>query len=133
MLPKHTGLKKCLIEDVFTLCFIELYIATPRNQNPELSIFFLISINEKHSLKSVIENAEYEIGAHQNFFYMIAALHHCSKSQKNTFGGVYCFVKLHPRRQTESFQRRQEVCVKSHRLRIVVEKTSCAHVDNSDL
>ena len=29
---------------------------------------FLISMNEKHSLKSVIQNAEYEVGVRQNFF-----------------------------------------------------------------
>ena len=35
-------------------------------------------------------------------------------------GGVYCFVKLHPLRQTELFQCRCKVYVKSHRCRIVV-------------
>ena len=47
--------------------------------------------------------------------------------------GVYCFVKLHPLRQTELFQRRYKVYVRSHRRRIVVETTSCVHVVNSDL
>ena len=44
------------------------------------SIFLLVLGNEKHFLKSVIQNAEYEIGVRQNLFYMIAALHYCSKS-----------------------------------------------------
>ena len=41
---------------------------------------FFISINEKQSSKSVIQNAEYETGVRQNFFNMIAALHHYLKS-----------------------------------------------------
>ena len=65
--------------------------------------------------------------------YGIAALHHCSKSQKNTFDRVFCFVKLHPLRQRESFQRRYKVFVKLHRRRIIVETTSCVYVVNSGL
>ena len=43
--------------------------------------YFFISINNKQSLKGVIQDAEYEIDVFQNFLHCnIAALHHCSKS-----------------------------------------------------
>ena len=56
---------------------------------------FISSIDEKQSLKGVIQNVECEIGV-QTFLR-----HNCSaplleNPRKNTFDRVYCFVKLHP-------------------------------------
>ena len=89
---------------VFTLCFIELYIAKPRNQNAKLSINLSISsINEKQSLIDVIKDVEYEIGVLENFLYMIAVRNHCKKSQKKTFDKVYCFACKVASPQTDRF------------------------------
>ena len=49
---------------------MKLYIVTLRNKNAKLSIYFVISVNKKPSLKGVIQNAEHEIGVFQNFFYI---------------------------------------------------------------
>ena len=77
MFPKHSGFKKCLNVSIRPMVLITRKIS--ELESGTFKIFF-ISINEKHSLKSVIQNAEYEIGVHQNIFYMIAVLHYCSKS-----------------------------------------------------
>ena len=81
-----------------------------------------------------MQNAEYEIGVLQTFFYIIAVLHLKILNILNilnTFDREYCFVKLHTLRQTESFQRQYELYMKPHRRRIVVETTSRVRVDNS--
>ena len=66
--------------------------------------YFFISIKEKQSLKGVIQNSEYEIGIFQPFSTL---QYSCSapllKILKNTFEGVYCFVKLHPLNRQSCF------------------------------
>ena len=92
---------------------------------------FELSAEQYRCIPTFIQNAEYETDLFQSFFYSVAALQHCSKSQKNTFDGVHCFVKLDALRQTD--QRRYKLYVKLHRRRIFVETKSCVHVVNSDL
>ena len=57
----------------------------------------------------------------------------CPRRQLSSGAIVLEPVKLHTIRQTELFQRRYKVYVKSHRHCVVVERTSCVHVVNSDL
>ena len=50
----------------------------PRNWNAKLSInFFISSIKEKQFERRHTKCIEYEIGALQKFFFMIAVQHHC--------------------------------------------------------
>ena len=50
-----------------------VYGAAPRSTQelePETINIFFISINNKQSLKGVMQDAEYEIDVFQNFFYI---------------------------------------------------------------
>ena len=96
--------------------------------------YFFISINEKQSLKGVIQNAEYEIGVFQNFSTL---QHSCSvpllKVLEKYFWRSLLLCKVVSPYTDRVSQCRCKIYVKLHRSRILVETTLCVHVVNSDL
>ena len=95
-----------------SLLYGAVHCSTQKLVCETINIFF-ISINEKQSLKGIIQNAEYEIA---KCFPKLFLHYSCSapllKILEKYFDRVYCFVKLHPLRQTELFQRRYKLYVK---------------------